>query len=71
MVAAPGARFTVGGIQARKLSRRLTTAEMAAIQRNSRLETAQIYLTGPGRNGGGGTYYFIQGAQLGHECRLG
>jgi hypothetical protein len=34
---------------------------MAALQAEHGTEFAQIYLTGVGRNGGGGTYYIIQG----------
>ena len=58
---APGARVTIGGVQATELSGRLSPAEMAAQQQHG-TEFAQIYLTGPGPNGGGGTYYLIQGA---------
>jgi hypothetical protein len=59
----PGARVTISGIPATELAGRLSPAEMAALQRQYGTEFAQIYLTGPGRNGGGGTYYLIQGTR--------
>jgi hypothetical protein len=60
---APGSRFTIGGVEAIELPGRLSPAEMAALQQANGTEFAQIYLTGPGRNGGGGTYYLIQGVE--------
>jgi hypothetical protein len=59
--AAPGARVTIQGVSATELPRRLSTAEMAALQKAHGTEFTQIYLTGPGKNGAGGTYYLIQG----------
>lgn len=41
--------------------KRLSTSDMAALQTEHGTEFAQIYVTGPGRNGGGGKYYLIQG----------
>jgi hypothetical protein len=61
-LAAPGARMTVGGVPATQIGGRLSTSEMAALQAQHRTEFAQVYLTGAGRNGGGGTYYLIQGS---------
>jgi hypothetical protein len=60
-VAAPGAQVTINGINATELAGRLTPTEMASLQAANDTEFAQIYLTGPGKNGGGGTYYLLQG----------
>jgi len=62
-LAAPGARVSIGGVQATEIGGRLTPAQMAALQAEHGTEFAQVYLTGPGRAGGGGTYYLIQGAE--------
>jgi len=59
--AAPGARVVIGGVQATEIAGRLTPAQMAALQAQHGNEFAQVYLTGAGPNGGGGTYYLIQG----------
>ena len=60
-VAAPGARVRVGGVNATELSGRMSPQQMAALQKEHGVEFAQIYVTGAGKNGGGGTYYLIQG----------
>jgi hypothetical protein len=58
---APGARVSIGGVAATELPGRLSPAQLAAMQRASSTEFAQVYVTGPGKNGGGGVYYLIQG----------
>jgi RHS repeat-associated protein len=60
-LSAPGARVTVGGQSATELGGRLNPQQMAALQAEHGTEFAQIYLTGAGRNGGGGSYYLLQG----------
>ncbi|MFZ2029934.1 MAG: LysM peptidoglycan-binding domain-containing protein [Vitreimonas sp.] len=71
--AAPGARVLIGRarIPAVELANRLSPAEMAALQAEHGTEFAQIYLTGPGRNGGGGTYYLLQGTEGAVDIPLG
>jgi hypothetical protein len=46
-----------------EISGRLSPAEMAAMQRQAGTEFSQVYVTGAGKNGGGGTYYLIQGTE--------
>jgi hypothetical protein len=46
---------------ATRVPRRLTPADMAELQRREGTEFALIYVTGPGRNGGGGQYLLIRG----------
>ena len=59
---APGSRaYLAEGVRATELAGRLSPAQMAALQAEHGTEFAQVYLTGAGRNGGGGTYYLIQG----------
>ena len=53
------------------LTQRLTDAEMAAIQRTHGVEFAQIYITGQGKNGGGGTTLLIRGTEGGTKIPLG
>ncbi len=36
---------------------------MAALQQAEGTKFAQVYITGPGRNGGGSTYYLIKGTE--------
>jgi hypothetical protein len=43
-----------------ELAGRLSPALMATLQKHYGREFAQIYLAGPGRNGGGGKYYLLQ-----------
>jgi hypothetical protein len=62
-LAAPGSRASVGGVDAIQLSRRLTPVEMANMQRRLGIESAQIYVAGPGKGGGGGTYFLIRGSE--------
>ncbi|UNP27977.1 hypothetical protein [Lysobacter gummosus] len=69
--AAPGARVSIGGVEATEIAGRLTPTQMAGLQREAGTEFAQIYLTGPGRNGGGGSYYLIQGAEGGVNIPIG
>ena len=63
IASAPGSRVTIGGVQATELAGWLNPAQMAALQQAHGTEFAQVYLTGAGPNGGGGTYYLIQGTQ--------
>lgn len=42
----------------------MSIEDMRALQTEYGTEFAQIYLTGPGRNGRGGTYYLIQGNEI-------
>lgn len=58
---APGARVSIGDVAATELAGRLSPVRMAEMQREFGTEFAQIYVTGPGKNGGGGVYYLIQG----------
>jgi len=44
---------------------------MAALQAEHGTEFARVYLTGAGRNGGGGTYYLIQGTEGGVQIPIG
>ncbi len=44
-----------------EVSRRLTTAEMQALQQAHGVEFALIYELGPGRGGGGGRYLLFSG----------
>ena len=44
-----------------ELSRRLTNEELASLQASEEAEFAQVYITGPGRNGGGGTTLLYRG----------
>src|SRR5690606_33738134 len=60
---AAGARVAIPG--------RLSQAEMAELQATHRVEFAQIYVTGPGRGGGGGQYYLIRGTAQGALIPLG
>lgn len=60
-VAGPGARVRVGGVNATELSGRMSPQQMAALQKEHGVEFAQIYVARAGKNGGGGTYYLIQG----------
>jgi hypothetical protein len=53
------------------LTQRLTDAEMAALQRTHGVEFAQIYITGQGKNGGGGTTLLIRGTEVGTTIPLG
>lgn len=71
MAAAPGSKVTVGGLPATELPGRLSTDAMAALQKKHNTEFAQIYLTGPGKSGGGGTYYLIQGEKAGVQIPIG
>jgi hypothetical protein len=48
-------------IIAAQLSGELSDAEMETLTRRHCTEFCQIYLTGDGRNGGGGTHFLIQG----------
>jgi hypothetical protein len=48
---------------AAKLSGELSDAEMETLQRRHSTEFSQIYLTGGGHNGGGGTHFLIQGEE--------
>jgi hypothetical protein len=63
-----GSRVTIGvgvrsvdNIAATELADRISPEKTAALQSEYGTEFAQIYITGPGPNGGGGTYYLIQG----------
>jgi hypothetical protein len=58
-----GNRVKIQGLNATEISGRLSSKQLAALQAEHGTEFAQIYLTGPGRNGGGGTYYLIQGGE--------
>lgn len=62
VLTALGSRVNVGGVQAIEMSGRLSPAEMATLQKNLGVEVAQIYVIGPGKNGGGGTYYLLMGS---------
>jgi RHS repeat-associated protein len=44
-----------------QIARRLTTAEMEALTRVHGVEFSLVYRTGPGPNGGGGTYWLYSG----------
>jgi hypothetical protein len=68
---APGARMVVGGVDATEIAGRLSPTQMAALQAEHGTEFAQVYLTGPGRNGGGGAYYLIQGTDRGVQIPIG
>ena len=70
-VAAPGDVRRIAGVRATELSGRLTPAEMATLQRQHGVEFVQIYVTGPGRSGGGGTYYLIRGGPTGARVPIG
>ena len=64
MASAPGEFVSINGVQAFEIgSRRVSPGEMATMQARFGTEFAQVYIKGPGRNGGGGTYYLIQGSQ--------
>ena len=56
---------------ATKLSGRLSNAEMAQLQSTHGVEFAQVYLAGPGKNGGGGTTLLIRGSEGGVIFLLG
>ena len=56
---------------ATKLSGRLSNAEMAQLQSTHSVEFAQVYLAGPGKNGGGGTTLLIRGAEGGVNIPVG
>jgi len=56
---------------ATKLSGRLSNAEMAQLQSTHYVEFAQVYITGPGKNGGGGTTLLIRGSQGGVNIPVG
>jgi hypothetical protein len=72
IVGAPGASVRIGRIQATEIgAKRITTTELAALQSQHGTEFAQVYLTGAGRNGGGGTYYLIQGTDRGVSIPVG
>ena len=60
-LAAVGAKVRVGGVNTIELAGRKPTQELAALQKAHKVEFAQIYITGPGKNGGGGNYYLIKG----------
>src|SRR5205807_5089339 len=45
LASAPGARVTIGGVQATELAGRLSPAQMAALQQTHGTEFALIYLT--------------------------
>ena len=72
-LAAPGSRVTLGisEVEAVELEGRLTPVQMAGLQAKYGTEFAQIYLTGPGRNGGGGTYYLIKGDEISVQIPVG
>jgi hypothetical protein len=70
-LAAPGSRVTIRGVQATEIAGRMSPGQMAALQAEHGTEFAQIYLTGAGRNGGGGTYYLIQGTASQVDIPLG
>jgi hypothetical protein len=53
----------IGDVNATEFAGRLPPEKIAALQSEHGTEFAQIYLTGPGNGGGGGTYYLIQGTE--------
>jgi hypothetical protein len=56
---------------ATRLDRRLSNADLAELHRQEGVEFAQIYLTGPGRNGGGGQTLLIRGNDRGVRIPVG
>lgn len=63
--------MVVGGVPATEIAGRLSTTRMAALQAEHGTEFAQVYLTGAGRDGGGGKYYLIQGTEGGVQIPIG